>query len=140
MSKQLPKSVNKAMEPIKMNPFKICPKCSYTWKARDDFLADPCLCLVGFQADFKETEFGHYLFNHILADDRCNTTLAVEVDDFLSLYKGHMFAEVKFGSPACEEHCGNVDDLSQCSIECKNAVARKIMQPFSHCKGLIPKN
>ncbi len=118
-----------------MNPFKICSKCAYTWRVRDDFLRDPFICLVGFQASFKETESGYYLFNHILEGNKCNTTLAVEVEAFLSLYKGNIFAEIKFGSPACEEHCGNVTNLAQCPVECKNAVSRKIMQDFSHCEG-----
>jgi hypothetical protein len=118
-----------------MKPFKICPKCAYTWKSRDDFLGDPSVCLVGFQANFKETEPGHYFFNHILGDNHCDTTLAVEVETFLSLYKGNMFTHIKFGSPTCEEHCSSVADLDQCPVECKNAVARKIMQAFSQCKG-----
>lgn len=118
-----------------MNPFKICPKCAYTWKTRDDFLEDPFVCLVGFQMNFKETESGHYLFNHILQSNCCDTTLAVKVDAFLSLYKGPMFMEVKFGSLMCEGHCKDVADLAQCQVECKNAVARKIMQDFLQCKG-----
>ncbi len=118
-----------------MNPFKICPKCAYTWKSRDDFLGDSSVCLVGFQGNFKENEPGHYLFNHILVGNHCDTTLAVEVEAFLSLYKGNMFTEIKFGSPTCEEHCGNVADLGQCPVECKNAVSRKIMQDFSQCEG-----
>ena len=81
-----------------MNPFKICPKCTHTWKTKDDLLQDPSVCLVGFQADFRETEPGHYLFNHILAGNTCNTTMAVKVDDFLPLYNGPMFEEIKFGS------------------------------------------
>jgi hypothetical protein len=117
-----------------MKPFKICPKCSYTWKSRNDFLGDPSVCLVGFQANFKETEPGHYFFNHILGGNHCDTTLAVEVEAFLSLYKENMFTDIKFGSPTCEEHCSSVADLAQCPVECKNAVARKIMQAFSHCK------
>jgi len=118
-----------------MNPFKICPKCTYAWKTRDHFLEDPFVCLVGLQINFKETESGHYLFNHILESNRCNTTLAVKVEPFLSLYNGPMFREIKFGTPTCEEHCKNVADLDQCPVECKNAVARKIMQDFSQCKG-----
>ena len=77
-----------------MNPFKICSKCAYTWKVRDDFLGDPSICLVGFQASSKETESGYYLFNHILDGNQCNTTLAVEVEDFLSLHKGTMFTDI----------------------------------------------
>ena len=116
-----------------MDPFKICPKCAYTWNVRDDFLEDPSICLVGFQASFKETEPGHYLFNHILEGKHCGTTLAVEVEAFLSLHKGTMFTEIKFESPMCELHCTRVDDLAQCPVECKNAIAREIMQAFLQC-------
>ena len=121
-------------ENLKMNPFKICSKCAYTWRVRDDFLEDPSICLVGFQASSIEGESGYYLFNHILDGNRCDTTLAVEVEAFLSLHKGTMFADIKFKSPLCEGHCTRVEDLSQCPVECKNAVAREIMQAFSPCK------
>jgi len=116
-----------------MNPFKICSKCAYTWRVRDDFLRDPSICLVGFQASSKKTESGYYLFNHILEGNQCDTTLAVEVEAFLSLHKGTRFTDIKFESPLCEAHCTRVEDLSQCRVECKNAVAREIMQAFSKC-------
>ncbi|UCD89068.1 MAG: hypothetical protein JSW04_11575 [Desulfobacterales bacterium] len=118
-----------------MNPFKTCPKCAFTWTSSDDFLDDPAICLVGFQANFIETDSALYLFNHILEDNRCNTTMAVEVDNFLFLNKETLFEEIKFGSSMCESHCRNVEDLSECPAECKNAIARKIMQDFSHCNG-----
>lgn len=117
-----------------VNQFKICSKCEYTWKSRDDFLKDRSICLVGFQVGFKKNESGHYLFNHILEDNRCNTTLAVEVEAFLSLYQGDMFPHVSFGSPTCEEHCLSITDLSRCPVACKNAVARHIMQIFAACR------
>ena len=116
-----------------MDPFKICPKCAHKWNNRDDFLEDLSICLVGFQYSFKEAESGYYLFNHNLGVKHCGTTLAVEVEAFLSLHKGPMFTDVKFESPMCEEHYSRVEDLSQCSVECKNAVAREIMQVFSKC-------
>ena len=119
-----------------MNPFKICSKCGYIWKVRDDFLKDPFICLVGFQAHPIETESGYYLFNHILEEDQCNTTLAVEVGVFLSLHKGAMFTDIKLESPHCELHCTRIDDLSRCSVKCKNAVARNVMQGFPRCKIL----
>ena len=116
-----------------MNPFKICTKCDYTWRAIDDFLKDPTICLVGFQAKFNKNESGLYLFNHILEENRCDTTLAVDVEEFLSLYKGIMSMDIKFESPQCEGHCSRVEDLSRCRVECKNAVAREIMQAFPKC-------
>ena len=118
-----------------MKPFKVCPNCTYTWKSRDDFLQDPFVCLVGFQFNFNEKESGYYLFNHVLDGDHCNSTLAMKVEAFLSMYKGPIFTEVKFGSPTCEGHCKNLADMTECTVECKNAVARNIMQDFSQCKG-----
>ena len=97
-------------------------------------MGDLSICLVGFQASAKETECGYYLFNHILEGNQCNTTLAMEVEAFLSLHKGSMFTDIKFKSPMCELHCVRVEDLSQCPVECKNAIAREIMQAFSQCK------
>ncbi len=116
-----------------MNPFKICTKCAYTWRDIGDFLKDPAICLVGFQANLYENEPGLYLFNHILEENQCDTTLTVDVETFFSLYKGTMFKDLKFKSPECEGHCTRVEDLSRCPVECKNAVAREIMQVFSKC-------
>jgi hypothetical protein len=118
-----------------MDPFKICPKCAHAWNTRDDFLKDLSICLVGFQSSFNETEAGYYLFNHELGVNQCNTTLAVEVEAFLSLHKGTMFTDIKFESQVCEEHCKRVEDLSQCPVECKNAVSRDIMQALSKCRN-----
>jgi hypothetical protein len=120
-------------ENLKMNPFKTCSKCAYTWKVREDFLKDPFICLVGFQGALDETESAFYLFNHILDGDQCNTTLMVNVENFLPLHKGILFTEIKFDSPLCEGHCFRVEDLSRCPVECKNAVAREIMQVFTPC-------
>jgi hypothetical protein len=55
------------------------------------------------------------------------------VETFFSMYKGPMFKDIKFKSPECEGHCTRVEDLSRCPVECKNAVAREIMQAFSRC-------
>jgi len=123
----------KKVEQLKMNSFKICPNCAHTWHTIDGFLKDPSICLVGFQASFKEIESGYYLFNHISRDNHCGTTLAVNVEDFLSLHKGTIFTDLKFESQMCELHCTRVDDLDQCPAECKNAMAREIMQAFVQC-------
>jgi hypothetical protein len=120
-----------------MNPFKICTKCEFTWRDIDDFLKDPAICLVGFQANIEETEPGLYLFNHIPVENPCGTTFSMDVETFFSLYKGTMFKDLKFKSPECEGHCTRVEDLSRCPAECKNAVAREIMQAFSKCENSV---
>ena len=98
-------------------------------------MKDPTICLVGFQASIKETEPGLYLFNHIPVENPCGTTISVDVETFFSMYEGPMFKDIKCKSPECEGRCTRVEDLSRCPVECKNAVARKIMQDFSKCKS-----
>ena len=61
----------------------------------------------------------------------------MDVETFFSLYKGTMFKDLKFKSPECEGHCTRVEDLSRCPVECKNAVAREIMQAFSKCENNV---
>ena len=75
-----------------MDPFKICSKCGHTWSVREDFLKDPFICLVGFQSSLDETESAYYLFNHILDEDRCNTTLMLNVEEFQNLMEARWFA------------------------------------------------
>lgn len=110
-----------------MDTFKICPKCDYRWKTRDEFIQDGSLRLIGYQAAVKDVGKGLYLFNHILENQRCNTTLAVEVRAFISLYDGPEYEEFLVESEECEGHCGTVEDLASCDAPCRNAVARRIM-------------
>ena len=110
-----------------MKPFKICPKCDHEWETRDDFLQDASLFLIGFQAGYDESDRGLYLLNHLREKEKCNTTIAVEVENFMSLYDGPMYEDVIAGSAACSGHCAKVDDLTRCSVSCRNAIAREIM-------------
>jgi len=111
----------------KMNPFKVCPKCKYEWKTRDDFLCDPSISLIGFMASLKDFDKGSYLFNHVLTDNRCNSTLAIYVSSFLDLYDGPIFEDLKAGSKESSGHCARVEDVERCNAHCRNAVAREIM-------------
>jgi hypothetical protein len=112
-----------------MDHFKTCSKCSHTWRVRDDFLEDPSICLVGFQASFVESEPGYYLFNHILDGDQCNTTLMVKVEDFLSLHKGSMFTDIKFETAQCE-------GIAPMSEICPNVRLNvKIQWPVKSCRN-----
>ena len=112
---------------IIVKAFKVCPKCEYAWITMEAFLNDASIRLVGFQASFNPNDRGLYLFNHIIPDNRCNTTLAVEVETFMSLYDGPMYEEIQVGSEMCGGYCATVDDLEQCSSHCRNASARELM-------------
>jgi len=107
--------------------FKICPKCDYEWQTRDDFLQDASLFLIGFQAGYAKSDKGFYLFNHLVEKDTCNSTIAVDVENFMSLYNGALYEDVHAGSETCSGHCAKVDDLARCSVPCRNATAREVM-------------
>jgi hypothetical protein len=110
-----------------VKPFKICSKCDYEWQTRDDFLQDASLFLIGLQAGYGKFDRGFYLFNHLAEKDKCNSTIAVGVENFMSLYSGPMYETVHAGSEACSGHCAKVDDLARCSVSCRNATAREVM-------------
>jgi hypothetical protein len=110
-----------------MGNFKDCKKCKQVWTTRDEFLNDDNIVLIGFMADNNELEKGAFLFNHVLSIDRCNTTFGVYVSDFLDMYKGEVYKDLKLGTEECSGHCAKVSDIEQCNAHCRNAVAREIM-------------
>ena len=114
-----------------MEPFKVCPKCKFEWKTRDEFLSDRSIYIIGFMADLKDFDKGAYLFNHVLSNNKCSSTLALRVPCFLDLYDGPVFEELKAGSDECSGYCARIDVLERCRVNCRNAVAREIIQKIS---------
>ncbi len=110
-----------------MSAFKICPLCKHEWDTRENFLGDRYLSIIGFMADEDSLEKSAYLFNHVLPGKKCGGTLAVTVDQFLDLYDGPLYEDLKLGSQECSGYCARVDVLERCNAECRNAVARKII-------------
>jgi hypothetical protein len=103
--------------------FKVCPKCAYPWSTRDQFLRDPTLKLIGYQANFKALKTGILLFNH-----SCRTTLALQAHDFVDMYDGPVFVERATGSDDCAGHCLHQSDLAPCPARCECAFIRQILQ------------
>jgi len=85
------------------------------------------LFLIGFQAGYRDSDRGLYPLNHLREKEKCNTAIAGEVENFMSLYDGPMYEDVDAGSAACSGHCAKVDDLTRCSVSCRNAIAREVI-------------
>jgi hypothetical protein len=107
-----------------MNAFKICPHCGKIWSNRAEFLEDPGLEVIGYQADFKAIECGLFLFNH----HDCKTTLAVPVERFKDLNNAPFFREQKTGSEDCPGYCLSQDELEPCPAECACVWVRNVLQ------------
>ena len=108
-------------------PYKTCPKCDHEWETQSDLLNDHTLYLLGFQAAFTEEDEGLILFNHNIRNGRCNTTFSLKVSEFNNLYDGPLYEEIKHESEECSGYCSDIDNLSQCSANCRNAIAREII-------------
>jgi hypothetical protein len=111
-------------------PFKRCTCAgAVPWRTRDDFLSDPGVVLIGYQANFEELKAGFFLFNH-----SCHTTLSVKVDQFLDLYDGPVFRERATNGPACQGFCLHRGALNPCPAHCECAFVREILQILRNWK------
>ncbi|MBU0909257.1 MAG: hypothetical protein KKA54_05745 [Proteobacteria bacterium] len=103
--------------------FKQCPACRTTWFDYTDFLADPCLQLIGYQALFENLTKGLFLFNH-----SCGTTMSITVEALQHLYSGPVYTERVIGSKKCPGLCLVKKETGPCPAECDCAYVRSIMQ------------
>ena len=103
--------------------FKVCSSCKNPWSTREDFLADPGLTLIGYQAHFEELKTGLLYFNHT-----CGTTIVLDAGVFSDLYKGPVFEERLTGSEQCPGYCLQQSNLQPCPAQCECAFVREVMQ------------
>ena len=110
-------------QPNKYDIFKKCSFCGKVWERRKDFLNDPEIEIIGYQADFRELTEGLFLFNH-----SCKTTIAIKAQHFVDLYDGPIFQDRMSGSDECESFCEIRDNLLFCSNKCECAYVRETIQ------------
>jgi hypothetical protein len=100
-----------------------CSLCQHVWATRADFLRDPTLKIIGYQAAFVNLVEGYFLFNH-----SCGTTLARAVGEFQDLYTGPMYTNRATGSDECPGYCLRKGELGGCSAQCECAWVRETIQ------------
>ena len=116
--------------------FKHCPCCFQNWSTRNAFLSDPSVTLNGYQADFEKLEYGLFFFTH--HQTGCNSTLAIEVIDFLDLHKGPRYLQRQTGEADCPGYCLEKNQLDRCDAICECAFVRDIIQLIKHKKSFLP--
>lgn len=97
-------------------------ECGYIWKTRDDFLRDKKLKIVGYQPDFINHKYNHFLFQH--AAKGCGQFFGVRASDFHDLREKECANELCFAKEECPGYCKNTVDLRVCSVNCRNASDR----------------
>ncbi len=115
-------TIKENLEMGKVKVFKTCSFCGKKWKTREEFLSDKKVKLVGYQINYIDIEKGLFLFNH-----SCNTTIAIEVEEFMDLYKGVKYTENKLNTDECPGYCLDEKELQDCGNTCYYNQVRKLM-------------
>ena len=100
--------------------------CGVEWNSRDAFLADPCIYLNGYQANFVDLEAGLFFFTHKASS--CGTTLAILADKFTDLHDGPVFGKSLRGTQDCPKLCTRTQALEACPQQCECAFVRDVLQ------------
>lgn len=103
--------------------FKQCKICLSRWASREDFISDPDVVLIGYQANFVEVEKGVFLFNH-----SCGGTMSISVLNFAVLYNGPIYRERKTGTESCPGYCLHRNVFKPCPAKCECAYVLKILE------------
>lgn len=104
-------------------PFRACTICSAVWPAREDFLTDPEISIIGYHVDFQDITAGLFMFNHV-----CGTTISLAVAELTDLYDGPVFKVRKTGTEGCPGYCLRENALGGCQAKCECAFVREILQ------------
>lgn len=116
--------------------FKICNSCGHQWETIESFLSDPDLEVAGYQTFFSNLTLGLFLFNH-----SCGTTIAIEADLLLDLYKGTFHQERQpVKDRNCPGQCLTENMLSPCSDTCKCAFISKSLDILKNWEKTFHRN
>ncbi len=106
--------------------FKTCSQCKKEWISREDFLGDPEVVAIGYQANFEWLKSGFFLFNHTRKN--CRTTVSVPAEVFFDLFEGPLFERKTVSPPACPGYCLHKEEMRSCPTQCECNFVRDILQ------------
>ena len=116
------------------NKIKQCSKCK-TWFTLEDLLTNQEIIPIGISLDDEDPAFNLFYFNHDQPD--CMTTLTVNVELFRSKINELIPKENKAGKEGCEHHCTDLDDMKDCSNNCKWAPYRRFIFELMEKKNKV---
>lgn len=118
------------------HPFKTCGSCRKAWEQWQDFVLDPAVRLLGFQAIESLPDANLLVFEH-----KCGSSislLAKRLRHILPPPGEEDRLPVLFGSDICREHCRLVKDLEACDRPCANSRDRRLAQLLLTMKKARP--
>ncbi len=122
-----------AKEPGPAQAFQRCGSCGELWKDWRDFVLDPRIRLIGFQAFPSLPDANLLIFEH-----RCGSSVSVQARRLRHLLPDSMQAldlPNLFGSDTCNQHCRSLENLSACDRSCVNARDRQLVLLLLEMRG-----
>jgi hypothetical protein len=110
----------------KTRPFKTCGSCRRSWEHWQDFVLDPGVRILGFQAIENLPDANLVVFEH-----RCGSSISLLAKKLRHLLDEHADRErlpILFGSDTCRKHCRLIEDLEACDRPCANSRDRRLIQ------------
>jgi hypothetical protein len=96
--------------------------CGETWATRDELLRDKSVRIVGYQPDFVNHKYNHFLFQHRAKS--CGEFFGIRASDFSDLREKDCPDGLCLGKEDCPGYCHDTFDLRVCSVTCRNASDR----------------
>ncbi len=96
------------------------------WDGWQEFVLDPGIRLLGFQAVESLPDANLIVFEH-----RCGSSislLAKRLRHVLPPTEQETHLPVLFGTETCREHCRLIEDLETCDRQCANSRDRRLVQ------------
>jgi hypothetical protein len=96
--------------------------CGRVWASRGAFVGDADIQPIGVTFA-KDPPAIFYFFNHMT----CESTLAVDVEEFRDLIEEPIPPADLSGTPECPKRCTTMEDLQSCDLDCHNAPYRRFL-------------
>ena len=106
--------------------FKTCGSCRKTWEGWQDFVLDPAIRILGFQAVESVPDANLIVFEH-----KCGSSISLLAKRLRHILPGpgeDTHLPVLYGSEVCREHCRLIQDLEACDRPCANSRDRRLIQ------------
>ena len=106
-------------------PFQKCGSCGQMWNQWPDFILDPDVRLLGFQAMPGMPDANLLIFVHA-----CGSTISILAKRLRHILPGSDQAgelPSLFGTDTCNKYCRFIENLETCDRHCVNARDRRMI-------------
>jgi hypothetical protein len=111
---------------------KRCTICNKTWTSIREFIDDPDITLIGYQAGAKDINLGGLAFKHL-----CGHSFTIPIQVISYILNGPLYEEKETDSFECPGYCLSGKRFRPCLTNAECAYVRKMIQNIQCIKNHI---